>query len=313
MSRSAHTIQLATGVTLPYLEQGDPAGVPVLLLHGYSDSFCSYELMLAHLPDYIHAYALTQRGHGDADKPVAGYRVEDYVADVAAFLDAMGIEAAVIAGHSGGSYTAQRFALDHPDRTLGIVLIGSFRAFHDNAGILELRETTSQLTDPVDPEFVREFQESCVAQPVPAAFIDAIVADSCQVPARVWKDYLDGLLEAEVPTERGMIVARLFRRRALRPTPARATVPTGSSRSGRRPRSRPSRPASPKRRGGPVEEIRPGDRVYFEPGEDHWHGAAPNRFMTHLAMQEVDEQGSPVTWGEHVSDEEYGAAPPIDR
>jgi hypothetical protein len=47
--------------------------------------------------------------------------------------------------------------------------------------------------------------------------------------------------------------------------------------------------------------------VYFEPGEDHWHGAAPDRFMTHIAMQEADDSGSPVTWGEHVTDEEYGA------
>jgi quercetin dioxygenase-like cupin family protein len=66
------------------------------------------------------------------------------------------------------------------------------------------------------------------------------------------------------------------------------------------------------RRGGPIEIIRPGDRVFFEAGEDHWHGAAPNRFMTHLAMQQVDDQGNPVTWGEHVSDEEYSAAPPIE-
>jgi quercetin dioxygenase-like cupin family protein len=63
------------------------------------------------------------------------------------------------------------------------------------------------------------------------------------------------------------------------------------------------------RRGGPVEVIRPGDRVYFEPGEDHWHGAAPGRFMTHVAMQEVDEEGIPVNWGEHVTDEEYNADP----
>jgi quercetin dioxygenase-like cupin family protein len=63
------------------------------------------------------------------------------------------------------------------------------------------------------------------------------------------------------------------------------------------------------RRGGPIEVIRPGDCVFFEADEDHWHGAAPNRFMTHLAMQEVDDQGSPVTWGEHVTDEEYSAAP----
>jgi len=63
------------------------------------------------------------------------------------------------------------------------------------------------------------------------------------------------------------------------------------------------------REGDPIEEIRPGDRVFFEPGENHWHGAAPNRFMTHIAMQEADENGSPVTWGEHVTDEQYNAAP----
>ena len=63
------------------------------------------------------------------------------------------------------------------------------------------------------------------------------------------------------------------------------------------------------RRGGQVEVIRPGDRVFFEPGEEHWHGAAPNRFMTHLAMLDVDEEGNSAKWGEHVSDEEYGQQP----
>ena len=65
------------------------------------------------------------------------------------------------------------------------------------------------------------------------------------------------------------------------------------------------------RHGGQIELIRPGDRVFFEPGERHWHGAAPNRFMTHLAMLDVDEQGNAATWGEHVTDEEYAAAPPV--
>lgn len=67
------------------------------------------------------------------------------------------------------------------------------------------------------------------------------------------------------------------------------------------------------RRGGPIEVIQSGDRVFFEPGEDHWHGAAPNRFMTHLAMLEVDAEGNAATWGDHVSDEEYSAAPPQSR
>ncbi len=65
------------------------------------------------------------------------------------------------------------------------------------------------------------------------------------------------------------------------------------------------------RRGGAVEVIRPGDRVFFEPGEEHWHGAAPNRFMTHLAMVQVDEEGIPALWGDPVSDEEYEAAPAV--
>src|SRR6476659_10249921 len=61
------------------------------------------------------------------------------------------------------------------------------------------------------------------------------------------------------------------------------------------------------RRGGSVEMIRPGDRVFFEPGEEHWHGAAPNRFMTHITMLDVDDEGRNADWGEHVTDEEYGA------
>src|SRR5512138_1301283 len=63
------------------------------------------------------------------------------------------------------------------------------------------------------------------------------------------------------------------------------------------------------RRGGPIEIIRPGDRVFFEPGEEHWHGATSNRLMTHLAMLEVDDDGNSATWGEQVTDEAYGQQP----
>ena len=66
------------------------------------------------------------------------------------------------------------------------------------------------------------------------------------------------------------------------------------------------------REGGPIEVIRPGDRVFFEPGEEHWHGASSNRFLVHLAMLVVDDAGTPATWGEHVSVEEYAAAPATD-
>jgi len=198
-------IEARDGVTLPYVEQGDPSGVPVVMLHGYSDSWRSFEPLLARLPDTIHAFAVTQRGHGDADAPAAGYRPEDYAADALAFLDAVGLEAAVIVGHSGGSYAAQRFARDHPERTLGVVLIGAFLSMRDNPAVTGLWDEVAGLTDPVDPAFVREFQESCVSAPVPDGFIDAIVAESLKLPARVWHEYLRAHLEADAPTAGGPI------------------------------------------------------------------------------------------------------------
>jgi len=58
--------------------------------------------------------------------------------------------------------------------------------------------------------------------------------------------------------------------------------------------------------GGPIAEIRPGDVVWFAPGEKHWHGAAPANAMSHIAIQEVQD-GKVVDWMEKVSDEQYGA------
>lgn len=61
------------------------------------------------------------------------------------------------------------------------------------------------------------------------------------------------------------------------------------------------------RRGDDVEVVHPGDRVFFEAGEEHWHGATPDRFMAHLAMLQVGDDGSSAAWGEHVTDDEYAA------
>ncbi len=205
MSLRSKTVML-DGLRHPYVEQGDPDGVPVVLLHGYSDSWNSYELLLARLPASVHAFALTQRGHGDADRPLTGYGPEDHANDVRAFLDAMELDAAVIVGHSGGSYTAQRFALDHPERTLGLVVIGAFYSFR-TAEMAELREVIEELTDPVDPGFVREFQESTIAEPVPAAFIERIVTESRKLPLRVWQRWIAEMMDAPVPAETGTIEA----------------------------------------------------------------------------------------------------------
>src|SRR5688572_7520658 len=100
MTPEPKTIALPGGITLHYVERGDPAGVPVLLLHGYTDSWRSFEPVLPFLPPGVRAFALTQRGHGDSDRPATGYHPDDFVSDVEAFLDALGIESAVVVGHS---------------------------------------------------------------------------------------------------------------------------------------------------------------------------------------------------------------------
>jgi quercetin dioxygenase-like cupin family protein len=66
-------------------------------------------------------------------------------------------------------------------------------------------------------------------------------------------------------------------------------------------------------RGGPVRVLRPGDTVWIPPGEEHWHGAAPDCVMVHLAIQEADEQGTHVVWLDHVTDDEYRVGPTSDR
>jgi non-heme chloroperoxidase len=195
-------VELPERVKIPYVEQGDPAGTPVLLLHGVTDSWHSFERVLPHLPESIHAFALTQRGHGDASRPAAGYLSRDFAADLAAFMDALQMGAAVIVGHSMGSTVALRFAIDYPERALGLVLAGSFATLRGNPCVLELwNSAISMLTDPVDPRFVREFQESTLAQPVPQAFLETVVRESLKVPARVWRAAFEGFLEDDFSGE----------------------------------------------------------------------------------------------------------------
>jgi pimeloyl-ACP methyl ester carboxylesterase len=168
----------------------------VLFLHGFADSWHSFELVLAHLPNAIHAFALTQRGHGDASYPATGYRVHDFAADLWAFVRALNLQPAVIVGASSGGFAARHFAIEHADHTRGLALWGSPATLHNKPGVVEWWDSTiSKLTDPVDPEFVRKFQASTLVQAVPPAFFEMLVKESLKVPAHVWSATLKGLLE----------------------------------------------------------------------------------------------------------------------
>jgi pimeloyl-ACP methyl ester carboxylesterase len=202
-------VELPNQVTLPYVKQGDSSGIPVIFLHAIADSWLSFARVLPHLPDTIHAFALTQRGHGDASRPLEGYRPHDFAADLAAFMDALHLEAAVVVGGSSGGFVARRFAIDHAERTLGLVLLGSPATLREKPAVREMWDSTiSKLTDPVDPGFVREFAEATLAQPVPTAFVETMVEENLKVPARVWKATFKGLLEDDSFDELHRIKAR---------------------------------------------------------------------------------------------------------
>ena len=96
------TTPLETGLRLHYAEQGDLRGEATVFLHGYSDSWFSFSRVLPLLSAEYHAFALTQRGHGDSDKPQCCYTPEDFAADVDAFMEALGIEEATLVGASTG-------------------------------------------------------------------------------------------------------------------------------------------------------------------------------------------------------------------
>ena len=110
------------------------------------------------LSPVYHAFAPDQRGHGESEQPECCYTVDDYAADVDAFMDAVGIEEATIVGHSGGTLIAPRVALSYPRRVSRLVLVGSAIMGARNEVMLELGEAVRALEDPVPLEFVREFQ-----------------------------------------------------------------------------------------------------------------------------------------------------------
>ena len=226
----------------------------------------SFEPLLGHLPDGIRAHALTVRGHGDAPQAGRGLRRREPVGDVVAYLDEAGIERAIVAGHSMGSILATSLALDAPERVSGLVLMAGKPTYGDPA-LDPIYDEVRAFGEQVDPAWVRGFQESTLARPVPDAFLELVVEESLKLPARVWQALIDPTLR-----DRPLAAARRDRRarscwpgatptrsprartrsRSCRPcrtpastsTPVAATPSTGRSRRCSPPTSRPSRSRS---------------------------------------------------------------------
>ena len=187
------TAHLTPGLRLHYAEQGDPTGEAIIFLHAYADSWYSYSRVLPLLSPEYHAFAPDQRGHGDSDKPECCYTAGDFAADVTRFMDAVGIEGATLVGDSSSGLVTQSVALAYPRRVSRLVLIGTPPTLVDDEAVLEFLEEVRELDDPVPAEFVREFVSGIIHHPVPEGFLETTLSESLKVPARVWRDYWEGV------------------------------------------------------------------------------------------------------------------------
>lgn len=193
-------VMLRTGVRLRYAYQGERGGEPIILLHGYTDSWVSYSTVLPLLDQKYRVYILDQRGHGESDRPAAGYTLQQFADDVIAFMDVMHINQATIVGHSMGSFVAQHVAVAVPDRVKRLVLSGSATTIR-NAVVSDLQREVNALKDPIPEKFVHDFQVGMAFQPLADGFVKAVIKESLNIPARVWREVMAEMLSPKAQVE----------------------------------------------------------------------------------------------------------------
>jgi len=218
---SRKTLELSTGITMQYLETGDPSGEALILLHGYTDTSRSWSRSMAHLaalrPD-LRIFALDQRGHGGSSLPAdpscrkapeTCFRPADFAGDVLAFMDALGLSRVTLAGHSMGSLVAEELALDHPERFDRIVLVGStssavgnvvlqdyvlaepvegsWKMALENKGLTFPDDVYDRTPKDADPDAEAWMAANWVVDPVAdPAFIAEIVPETASIPLGTW-------------------------------------------------------------------------------------------------------------------------------
>ena len=215
-------VRLATGVTMSYVERGKQGGLPVVLLHGLSDTSKSYkqtiDAMLTEDPE-LHVFAFDLRGHGDttlpdpepcAESPQFCFRMRDFANDIIAAMDNLKLDRVHMVGHSLGSFVTQEIALLFPDRLYSITLIGSAVATNTNPALVEFisNETVRgqwrkafrknvkgtwpkdvYLLTPsdVDPFADRWMKENWVVEPTAEPdFLESIFTDTRKIPLGTW-------------------------------------------------------------------------------------------------------------------------------
>ena len=198
---SKQTVALPDGERLAYAAVGNPAGEPVVLIHGYSDSARDWVPLLPYLSSRLRLIVVDIRGHGRSGKPECCYTRFDFAYDIKLLLDALAVPRSDIVGHSLGSVITQTFAELWPERTRRVVLISSTGGLPLGAAppqaLTNMIAQIRRLREPIEPDspFMMEWWSS--PTPVDAEFERRGRLDSAAIPVRVWLAVLDQVIEAE--------------------------------------------------------------------------------------------------------------------
>jgi non-heme chloroperoxidase len=183
---SSKSVNLSSGVMLPFVRHSDPSTVPVALLHGVTNSRQHPEF--SHSGEPLHVFAHTQQNYGNIGHHAWEARLQEFTKAVAALMGAVGLESAIIVGTSARGSVVQRLATQYAKRTSGLVLMGSFVAYHHksvefyNAAIVPLAES-------IDPTFALEFREGTLAKPLPQAWLETFIQENLKV--QMGMDFLE--------------------------------------------------------------------------------------------------------------------------
>ncbi|MDE2251324.1 MAG: alpha/beta hydrolase [Gammaproteobacteria bacterium] len=195
--RAYHRVTLPNGLHMAYVELGDPAGRPVLLVHGYTNTALDWVPLVPYLAPRERLIIPDLRGHGRTDKPECCYRRQDFAYDLRLLLDHLHVARADVIASSMGSIIMQSFVELWPQRIRRVVLIGSTGGHPPGAkpaGAGELSDyaaTIRALKEPLDPD--SKFMLAWWSSPTPVdpAFNRRQRHDAAAIPLAVWLAMLD--------------------------------------------------------------------------------------------------------------------------
>lgn len=204
------TVELSNGISMAYIEAGDPRGAPVVLLHGLTDTSRLWSILVPHLGKY-RLLIPDQRGHGGSSKPECCYAQADFAYDIRLFLDSLNVRKAAIVGSSLGSMVAQLFAAEYPERTDAIVLAGS-TALAPLGREQPLWSILTSTTAPANQneQFLGEWSPGSSPTPVDPVFVRYFDREMAAIPTHVWRGVIRELTGFAVARHAADVRARVL-------------------------------------------------------------------------------------------------------